>query len=157
MFLGIVLSYHGEPSLTLAVTACRILLIPACLIPNLIPACTLHPNCLSPPSPYKPSSSRLPFTLAFPFSLHPIAWPSITPFSLPFHPTPYHSFSAFTLHPVCPFHLYATISSLAFNEYTTHLTSYLFHLYLSSDTLQNPPFLTLINTHYTPNMSSNWF
>lgn len=89
MFLGIVLSYHGEPSLTLAVTACRILLIPACLIPNLIPACTLHPNCLSFPSPYNlllpfhplPYHSLFPFILYLGVPSHP------TPCCLPFHPT----------------------------------------------------------------------
>lgn len=89
MFLGIVLSYHGEPSLTLAVTACRILLIPACLIPNLIPACTLHPNCLSFPSPYNLllPFHPLPYHFLFPFILY-LGVPSHpTPCSLPVHPT----------------------------------------------------------------------
>lgn len=115
MFLGIVLSYHGEPSLTLAVTACRILLIPACLIPNLIPACTLHPNCLSLPSPYKPCSSLSPFTLCS-FFLHPILYlafcPTLQPIVYPFTPHPTIHFHP-SLSTVCPFHPFTFISSNA--------------------------------------------
>lgn len=87
-------------------------------------------NSCMHPAPYTltASPSHHPANPLLPF--HPLPWHSpfpfilqlglashSTPYSLPFHPTPYHSFSAFNFHPVCPFHLYATISSLAFNKY----------------------------------------
>lgn len=125
MFLGIVLSYHGEPSLTLAVTACRILLIPACLIPNLIPACIPHPNCFSFPSPYNPLPFHpLPYRSLFPFILY-LGVPSHPkPCSLPFHPS-----FIFNLHPVCPFHFYATAFSLVYFTLHFHHTSHFPLLY----------------------------
>ncbi len=159
MFLGIVLSYHGEPSLTLAVNACRILLIPACLIPNLIPACTLHPT---PQLPLPPITLQ---TLFFPFTLYPGIPPFPSSYSLALHPTlrpivtlsPYthHSFSDFTLHPVCPFHLcYHFLLSFQRIHYPCHLfiSPLPFFRHPTKPTLS-----TLINTYYTPKTSRNWF
>ncbi len=100
MFLGIVLSYHGEPSLTLAVNACRILLIPACLIPNLIPACTLHPT---PQLPLPPITLQ---TLFFPFTLYPGIPPFPSSYSLALHPTLRPIVYPFTLHPSFIFRLH---------------------------------------------------
>lgn len=148
MFLGIVLSYHGEPSLTLAVTACRILLIPACLIPNLIPACIPHPNCFSFPSPCNPLPFHpLPYRSLFPFILYFGVPSHPKPCSLPFHPS-----FIFTPQPVGPFHFYVTAFSLLYIFIIPHIFPYYI---LSKPDPSTLPKVVQINTRHAPDTSRN--